>query len=116
MAIAFLKRNCYWKAMGERHEWLAAAGARLRKWREDAGLSQMAAAKLIGASQGGWAAWESGAKAPDLHFAFELERLTEESIRASEWAFPRSRTKDADGTGPQAVAGDVDLDRDGTEG
>jgi transcriptional regulator with XRE-family HTH domain len=103
--------------MSDRDEWLAAMGARLRKWRNAAGLSQAAAAKLIGASQGAWATWESGGNAPDIHFAFELERATCEAIRAAEWAYPRGKSKDADSTGPHVVAADdLALDRDGTEG
>ena len=79
--------------MSEREEGLAVAGARLRKWRDDQGISQSSAADRIRASQGAWAAWERGDKGPDLHFAFELEKLTDGAVRAEDWAFPRKGSK-----------------------
>jgi len=87
--------------MSEREDGLAAAGVRLRSWREGQGLSQSAAADRIRASQTTWAAWERGEKGPDLHFAFEIERLTdgESPVLASDWAFPRKGSKAATESG-----------------
>lgn len=106
--------------MSDRDDGLAVLGVRLRKWRESqpGKLSHRAAGELIRASQTTWTAWERGEKAPDLHFAFELEKLTEgpDQILASEWAFPRKGSKAADQTGPQQVVTDaaaVDLTRTG---
>lgn len=93
MALARRERNCYCSGMSERDECLAAAGARLRRWRTDNGLSQAAAGERIKASQGAWAAWERGDKGPDLHYAFELERLTGGDVLAEAWAFPRRGSK-----------------------
>lgn len=99
--------------MNERSDGLALAGARLRKWRDDEGISQAAAAEKIRASQGAWAAWERGDKGPDLHFAFELEKLTGGEVRAEDWAFPRkgSKAAAADQTGPQQLVTAADLER-----
>ncbi len=82
--------------MSERIEGLALAGARLRRWRDDEGISQAIAADRIRASQGAWAAWERGDKGPDLHFAFELEKLTRGVVRAEDWAFARKGSKAAE--------------------
>ncbi len=84
--------------MTEREEGLRAQGRRLSAWRaSQAGedgkrLSQSAAAKKLGASQGAWAAWELGKKSPDAFFAAEIETLTTGNLQvlASEWVFRRS--------------------------
>jgi hypothetical protein len=76
---------------------LAACGASLRAWREsqEPELSQTAAAERIGASQGAWAAWEGGRKAPDTYYGPKLEELTKGHVTAAAWAFPRKGTKAA---------------------
>jgi DNA-binding XRE family transcriptional regulator len=63
----------------------------LVKWRKDRGLSQTDAGRLLRprVSQAAWGAWESGAKPPSLHNAFELERLTDGEIEAAQWSKPR---------------------------
>lgn len=94
--------------MSERNEGLAAAGAKLRSWRADQGLSQVAAAERIKASQGAWAAWERGEKGPDLHFAFELEKLTGGAVVAEAWAFPRKTSKASDESGEHPLVIDTD--------
>lgn len=102
--------------MNDRAAGLDVTGARLRKWREDHGLKQTAAAALILSTQGAWTAWERGERAPDLHFAFALEKLTDGAVKAEDWAFPRSTSRiarglgaeDADQTGPhQALDADA---------
>lgn len=93
--------------MTEREEGLALAGARLRKWRDDEGVSQVAAADRIRASQAAWAAWERGEKAPDLHFAFEIERLTGGEVQAEDWAFPRKGSKASDDSGEHPAVASV---------
>lgn len=93
--------------MSERDEGLAAAGSRLKQWRlAQPGLSQSAAAERIKASQGAWAAWERGEKGPDLHFAFELEKLTGGAVQAEAWAFPRKTSKASDESGEHATIDD----------
>lgn len=76
--------------MSERDDGLLAQGHALRAWREGKGLTQTLAAAEVGASQGAWGAWETGRKAPDLHFASAIETLTESAVKAVGWAFPRS--------------------------
>jgi hypothetical protein len=67
----------------------------LFQWRTDLHLSQIDAGKMLRppVSQAAWAAWETGAKPPSLHNAFELERVTGGKIRASEWAKKPSRRR-----------------------
>lgn len=89
--------------MTDREQGLAEQGRRLREWRlaqaKKTGkhLTQLEAADRIGASQGAWAAWETGRKAPDSFFAGELERLTagRHVVRAKGWAFRRGVRRDA---------------------
>lgn len=81
--------------MTERETGLLEQGRRLAAWRAaqkgEGGktLSQAAAAAKIGASQGAWAAWEKGRKAPDSYYAAALEDLTrgKHVVRAKGWAF-----------------------------
>ena len=98
--------------MSDRDDGLLAAGARLKAWRDAEDISQEVAANRIRASQAAWAAWERGEKGPDLHYAFELEKLTGDladgafRVLASEWAFPRKGSRaegpaPAEQTGPQ---------------
>lgn len=69
------------------------ARLRLREWRERRHISQREAGILLAThtahgravSQGGWASWETGAKKPDLYFAFALESLTKGAIKARHW-------------------------------
>ena len=96
--------------MSDRDDGLAAAGARLREWRDGEGISQEAAATRIRASQAAWAAWERGEKGPDLHSAFELEKLTDGAVKAEAWAFPRKGSRAA----AAADASGTTLDADDT--
>jgi DNA-binding XRE family transcriptional regulator len=59
-------------------------GDALMEWRHGKGLTQVAAGKLVGVEQGTWAAWEAG-RAPDLHNALKLEKLTDGSVPAINW-------------------------------
>jgi transcriptional regulator with XRE-family HTH domain len=68
---------------------LETAGGLLRKWRQEADLSQAEAAKKIGASQSAWASWEAGNRGPDNHNSHQIELLTDGEIRARLWAVPR---------------------------
>lgn len=90
-------------------------GAMLRAWREehDPPLSQRAAAERLAqhndagraATQAAWASWESGKKAPDLFFAFAIDRMTHGRISAQGWAVAR-RIADADSGTLPAVDSD----------
>lgn len=93
--------------MDDRGAALAVTGERLRAWREGQGLTQTEAAKRIHATQSAWTAWESGRKAPDLHFAHQLETLTRRKIRTEEWAVPRSTVRGADESGEQPAVHDA---------
>jgi transcriptional regulator with XRE-family HTH domain len=64
-------------------------GARLQAWRTAKGLSQAGAAKMIGAKQRTWADWESGLSSPEVDFAEAIERLTDRTIRMTDWAESR---------------------------
>lgn len=83
--------------MTDREVGLQEQGRRLAEWRAsqrgEGGrrLSQLAAAKRIGASQGAWAAWEKGRKAPDSFFAAAIETLTKGrlQVRAKGWVYRR---------------------------
>lgn len=97
----------------DRSDTLTAAGAKLRKWREESGVSQAAAAKEIGASQGAWAAWELGMKAPGVGFAFAIEEMCRasgkgEPVMASDWACALPRKAAAEQTGPHQIVADAD--------
>lgn len=74
---------------------LATLGARLRKWREGAKLSQAEAAKRIGSSQSAWASWEAGKRGPDNFNATQIEDLTGGTIAAKLWAVPRETSVSA---------------------
>jgi transcriptional regulator with XRE-family HTH domain len=79
-------------------------GAELRAWRKERKLSQRAASDRLAeyneekrcAAQTTWAAWERDEKAPDLFFAFTLERMTNGTIPASSWATPRAKADNDD--------------------
>lgn len=83
--------------MTDRETGLLEQGRKLAAWRAtqkgkgDRKLSQKDAAGRIRASQGAWAAWETGRKAPDSFYAAALEKLTRGKlqVRARDWAFQR---------------------------
>lgn len=58
---------------------------RLASWRKKKGWSQDKVAKEIGAKQGTWAPWESGAKMPGLANALAIEKLTRGAVKAKDW-------------------------------
>ncbi len=67
---------------------------RLKAWRAARpGLSQEAAAEMVGATQKSWDAWEDGLKAASLSFAFKLEALTEGAVPATGWARRRAKPR-----------------------
>ena len=59
---------------------------RLLHWRLGRGISQRDAAKLADVTQSAWQRYEDGKSRPKQRSADAIERLTEGSIRASEWA------------------------------
>lgn len=59
---------------------------KLKEWRDGLGLSQAEAARRIDSTQGAWGPWERGGKAPDLHNALAIERLTGGAVPAVGWA------------------------------
>lgn len=91
--------------MHDRDEGLRAQGRRLAAWRTSQlvdgkkPLSQEAAAERIQASQGAWAAWEAGKKAPAGFFGVEIERLTDGAVKAADWLFrPTASVRAAHGS------------------
>ncbi len=96
MALAFIDRKGYQYRMSNQRE---TQGAALRAWRDEQvpRLSQRGAAERLRdfntdrrkATQAAWVAWEKGWKAPDLFFAFALERMTNGRVSAQGWAMPR---------------------------
>jgi DNA-binding XRE family transcriptional regulator len=95
MGVDGCNRNCYCLGMMDRDQGLKVQGEKLAAWRvsqigkDGKRLSQAAAAKRVNASQGAWAAWERGKKAPDPNLANAIERLTKGKIPARAWVFPR---------------------------
>lgn len=61
-------------------------GARLKKWREEKGLSQARAAREVGSKQRTWADWESERLVPTIKFATAIERMTDGYVRVVDWA------------------------------
>lgn len=66
---------------------------KLAAWRKRQGLSQDAAGRRFGVSQGTWANWELGERAPDRTNAPELETFTGGEIRACDWPSSRKRRR-----------------------
>lgn len=74
-------------------------GAALRRWRKAAKLSQRKAATRLAefnderreATQSSWWSWERGEKAPDIFFAFAIERMTGGLVMAEGWAMSRPK-------------------------
>lgn len=60
-------------------------GKKLAAWRKKKGLTQVAAAKLVGATQTAWSEWEADKKSPRVEHAFELQRVTGGAVKAQEW-------------------------------
>lgn len=62
-------------------------GEALKRWRTERDLSQEDAARQLSppATQGAWAAWETGRKPPSLTNAVGIERLTGGLIRSEDW-------------------------------
>lgn len=95
--------------MGEEDS-LRTQGARLQAWRqrqkdpEGATVSQEIAAKMLArftedgqpASQSAWASWELGQRAPDIYFAFALQRMTKGEIQVEWWGRRRHKADKAD--------------------
>lgn len=68
---------------------MASNGDRLFQWREEAGLTQEKAAERLGVKQGTYAAWELD-RAPDLHNALQIEKLTDGAVPAENWPKPKT--------------------------
>lgn len=75
---------------------------RLAAWRIKNKLSQEAAARELGkhlpgssrgVTQGTWASWEGGKKAPDLTNALAIQALTRGEIDATGWARARPKQR-----------------------
>ncbi len=58
---------------------------KLKKWREQAGMTQAEAARQAGVSAPAWSDWEAFMKKPDLRNASALELLTEGSVAIADW-------------------------------
>ena len=61
---------------------------RLKEWRKAQGLSQAAAAALIGTHQGTWGPWESGKKVPSTKRANQIALITGGAVPVSGWGTP----------------------------
>lgn len=72
---------------------------RLKKWRKDNAITQDDAAARIQSTQGAWTSWERGVRAPDLIFAFAIEKLTGGEVTAESWAVGRPTSRIARGIG-----------------
>ncbi len=68
------------------------APALLRSWRVGAGLTQEAAAHLIGVSQPTYSDYEHGKKVPRTQKALEIEQTTGGAVPVTAWAL-ESRAK-----------------------
>lgn len=74
------------------------APEKLKQWRDkrkgEGGkpLSQVEAARKVGASGPAWCDWELGKKIPDIEKAAEIEKLT--GIRVREWAAIAKRKRE----------------------
>ena len=83
--------------MTDRENGLREQGRKLAAWRaakigEDGKrLTQVEAARMVGATQTSWSCWEKGRKAPDAFFAERLETLTKGKLQVSAkgWVFRR---------------------------
>lgn len=64
---------------------MKAPHARLKEWRDAAGLTQAAAAKRSGVRQATWCEVETGRRTPHLAFAIRLESLTDGEVRIEHW-------------------------------
>ncbi len=67
---------------------------KLREWREARGLTLEAAGKLINVSSATWCDWEHARKIPIIHYAEDLERVTEREVTV-EMVSEFSRTETA---------------------
>lgn len=61
------------------------ASVRLRQWREKRGITQHAAAIVLGIAQSTLCDLENGKKQPGLALAFLIERKTKRDITARDW-------------------------------
>lgn len=59
----------------------------MRKWRDDAGLTQEQAADQAGVRQATWSDVERGKSTPHLAFAIALESLTQGAVRIEDFGF-----------------------------
>lgn len=108
MALDLVERKSYHHHMDQRKK----QGQALCVWRKEHGLSQKVAGERLAdhndeartATQTTWAAWERGEKAPDLFFAFALERMTRGRIPAQGWAVARQLARTESGTDVTAQA------------
>lgn len=67
----------------------ASPGGALKAWRVGKGLSQQAAAELVGTNQSTWSHWECDRRVPSTALAFALSRVTKGKIGLKLW--PRQR-------------------------
>lgn len=84
------------------------ASTQLLRWRQAKGISQTAAANLVGVTQPTWSDWEAGKKCPHIKQAVRIEQET--GVPVSAWLI-----RDApDETGPHARI-DVETKATGTD-
>lgn len=55
---------------------MSRASEKLKRWREEQGLTQTEAANKVEVGQASWSAWESGQKRPSIEQLVQLAALT----------------------------------------
>lgn len=83
------------------------ASERLKAWREEAGLSQVAAGARVGVSGPTWYDWEAGNKTPRTVHQIALEKVT--GIERDAWlsAEDKAKIESATATPPDAETADA---------
>lgn len=57
----------------------------LHEWRVVSGLSQRAAAELVGVSSVTWSDWERGRKQPRIRLALKIAEITDGVVPVTYW-------------------------------
>jgi len=58
----------------------------LKRWRDQTGTSQSAAAEAVDVRQATWCAWEAGKAAPHLEQAIKIEAATNGAVPIESWS------------------------------
>lgn len=63
-----------------------AAPGLMTKWRETRGVTQTAAATMVGVRQATWSDWENGKKRPHIPQALKIAEVTLGDVPVEAWA------------------------------